>query len=112
MSKHRGEGGSGRKGNRREEKNRDWGRGGRERGPGRRGMGGEREGMPDGKGARSGGDGRKGGGGAGKRGEEIASKKSLTMGFNAATAKRNPNSNKRMAIFRNLLRYRSISLFM
>lgn len=63
MSKHRGEGGSGRKGNRREEKNRDWGRGGRERGPGRRGMGGEREGMPDGKGARSGGDGRKGGGG-------------------------------------------------
>ena len=32
----------------------------------------------------------------------IDNKRSLTTGFNAATAKRNPNSDKRMAIFRNL----------
>ena len=33
---------------------------------------------------------------------EIDKKRSLTTGFNAVTAKRNPNSDIRMAIFRNL----------
>ena len=38
----------------------------------------------------------------GERAVEIDNKRSLTTGFNAATAKINPNRDKRMAIFRNL----------
>ena len=39
---------------------------------------------------------------------EGTAKMSLTMGFNAATANRNPNSDRRMVIFRNLSIYRGI----